>query len=57
MATGQMQLRLNKLTIYKKRVVTNTTLSIWYFHFANFDMNFVENSMKKPFLGQMLFLR
>ena len=30
---------------------------LWYFHFGNFNFDFVENLMKKPFLGQKPFLR
>ena len=32
-------------------------ISFCYFHFGNFDINFVEIFLKKPFLGQKSFLR
>ena len=30
---------------------------LWYFRFGNFNFDFVENFIKKPFLGQKPFLR
>ena len=57
MATAQLQSRLHILPSFKKRVVKNATLFFWYFQFGNFDIDFVENFMKKPFLGWKPFLR
>ena len=51
------KLRLLTSSSFKKRVVKNATLSFWYFDFGNFNVNFVENFMKKPILERKPFLR
>ena len=51
------KLRLLISSSFKKRVVKNATLSFWYFDFGNFNVNFVENFMKKPILERKPFLR
>ena len=57
MATAQLQIEVTYIISFKKRVVKNATLSFWYIHFGNFNINFVENFMKKSFLGRKPSLR
>ena len=57
MALLNCKLRLHILSNFKKWVVKKATLSFWYFHFGNFNINFVENFMKIPFFWTKAFLR
>ena len=57
MAADQLQSRFHILPSLKKRVVKNATLFFWYFQFGNFNIDFVENFMKKHFLERKPFLR